>query len=562
MAYAVSEAFRNKQYSGESEFKGRLVIGNVTVPNEQISKIEIDNPIFDSSSNENNGVFYIGTFISQKVTVKFKNFDGLDLHSGDNASLYISQYVGNQWVEIPMGVYQIDDLAENYQETCEIELLDYSIKFKKNVDYSTCFVDDKATVDDILQEVCDQCGVTLGTYPSINGDIETGQYDSTVSGKQWISYIAEIKGSNAKIGRDGVLNLIPLKQTSTVSINALQSASWKLGEKYEISKVLFSNGVQEYSKGDETENTLFIRQDNPFIFQQETIDNIYDEVEGFVCYSLQTRNYGDISLDAWDYLTYTLGEETYYTYNNNKLTFEMTIMSDTNTQISSKQQEVTTNYIGGNLTPSERRLKTTVNALDNKITLEAEQINTNLDAQEGRISSLEISANGLSTTVSSLQTYTNEELDKLNVNLDNYQTLTNDELGQINSKFGDYATKDDLISIENSVSTITTDTYTKTEINSFLVDGSVKKIQTTSLTADENGLTFEKTSSKTKTNINESGLSILDENENPILKAVYDTNLRNTIVDTYRHQVHEYFIMGSHSRFEDYENGTGCFYIN
>ena len=560
--YVVSDAFRNKQYSGESQFKGRLVIGNVTVPNEQLSKITIDNPIFDSSSSENNGVFYVGTFISQKVTVKFKNLNGIVVHSGDNASLYISQYVGNQWVEIPMGVYLVDDLAENYQETCEIDLLDYSVKFRNNVDYSSCFVDNKATIDDILQEVCDQCGVTLGTYPSVNGSIETSQFDSTVSGKQWISYIAELKGSNAKIGRDGVLNLIPLKQISRVSINALESASWKLGEKYEISKVLFSNGVMDYSKGDTTKNTLFIRADNPFIYDQETIDNIYDEVEGFVCYSLQTRNYGDISLDAWDYLTYTLGNETYYTYNNNKLTFEMSIMSDTNTQISSKQQEVTTNYIGGNEKNQVKKLRTTVNALDNKIDIEVEDINTSMTSQEGRISNLEISTNSIATNVSSLQTLTTDQYNTLNSNLNDYKILTNDELGQINSKFNDYATKNDLLSIERSISTITTDTYTKTEVNTLLVDGSVKKLQTTSATLDENGMTYAKTNAPTSSNINERGLTIVDSSNNPVLRAVYDDTIKNSIVDTYRHQVHEYFIMGSHSRFEDYEDGTGCFYID
>ncbi len=560
--YVVSNAFRNKQYSGESEFRGRLVIGNTTVPNEQLSKITIDNPIFDSSSSENNGVFYIGTFISQKVTVKFKNLNGIVVHSGDSASLYISQYVNDEWVEIPMGVYLVDDLGENYQETCEIDLLDYSVKFRNNVDYSSCFVDGKATIDDILQEVCDQCGVTLGTYPSINGNKETGQFDSTVSGKQWISYIAELKGSNAKIGRDGYLYLIPLKQTSTVSINALESASWKLGEKYQISKVLFSNGLMDYSKGDTTNNTLFIRADNPFIYDQETIDNIYDEVEGFVCYSLQTRNYGDISLDAWDYITYTLGEDTFPTYNNNKLTFEMSIMSDTNTQISSKQQEVTTNYIGGNEKNQVKKLRTTVNALDNKIDIEVEDINTSMTSQEGRISNLEISTNNIATNVSSLQTLTTEQYNALNSNLNNYKIVTNDELGQINSKFNDYATKNDLLSIERSISTITTDTYTKTEVNTLLVDGSVKKLQTTSATLDENGMTYAKTNAPTSSNINERGLTIVDSSNNPVLRAVYDDTIKNSIVDTYRHQVHEYFIMGSHSRFEDYEDGTGCFYID
>ncbi len=564
MAYIVSNDFRNKEYSGVSEFKGRVVIGNNEVPNDQISRIEIENPIFDSTSDNNNGIFYIGTFISQKVTIKFKNLDGLSIFSGQSVQLYISQYVNETegWVEVPIGLYLIDDLEENYQETCEISCLDYAVKFKKNVDYSTCFVDDKATIDTILQEICTQCGVTLGSYPTVNGNIEIGQYDSTVSGKQWISYIAELKGCNAKIGRDGTLNLFPLKRTSTVSINALEGQSWKLGEKYEISKVLYSNGLLEFTAGSDTYNTLFIRQDNPFILEQSAIDNIYDEVDGFVCYSLEARNFGDISLDAWDIIDYIVGENTYPTYNSNKLVFEMTIMSDTNVQISSKQQEVTTNYIGGNDKTQIKKLRTSINTLDNTLTIAVEDIDSSLEDYNGRIATIEATSDTLTQSVSSIRTLTNEQYEELSGQFDTLQTTTNDEIDAINDKFSEYATTDDLNTIEHNVTQITTSTYSKLQIDTMLTDGTVKKLQTTSMTADENGLTFEKTNAPTKTNINQSGLAILDSNDNPILRAVYDNNLENTIVETYRHQVNEYFIMGQHSRFENYGDGTGCFYID
>ena len=59
-----------------------------------------------------------------------------------------------------------------------------------------------------------------------------------------------------------------------------------------------------------------------------------------------------------------------------------------------------------------------------------------------------------------------------------------------------------------------------------LIDGSVKKISTTTLTADENGLTVDKgDNSKTKTNIDADGLEILDKtgsSEEVLLEAKYD----------------------------------------
>ena len=172
-----------------------------------------------------------------------------------------------------------------------------------------------------------------------------------------------------------------------------------------------------------------------------------------------------------------------------------------------------------------------------------------------------IDVNGIQTNVSSFEQITNEQLSTLSGDFSDYKDATDTEIQQINDKFENLATDDDIAGVVHSVEQLQTDTYTKTQINTMMIDGTVKKLSTTSMTIDENGMTFEKTNAKAKTNLNQNGLSILDNNNNVILKAAYDSNVGNTVVDTYRHQVHEYFIMGQHSRFEDFENGTGCFYI-
>ena len=270
MAYIVSNDFKEKLYSGECDYRATLIINGNTIPNEQISSISISSPIVDDT----NDMFYVGTFISQKITIKFNNLDGLSLESGQNVSLSIGQYVNNAWVDVPIGLFIVDDLGENYQKTCEITCMDYGVKFKPNIDYSPCFVDGKATIDTILQYICTQFGVTLGDYPTINGDVEIGTYDSTISGKQWISYIAEIKGCNAKIDREGRLTLQPLKQASNQVKDATQNASFELGEKYNVSKVTYTDAIRNYTYGDDSGNTLFIRQDNPFV-SDDVVKNIY-----------------------------------------------------------------------------------------------------------------------------------------------------------------------------------------------------------------------------------------------------------------------------------------------
>lgn len=364
MAYNVTKRFREIVYSGGAIYKCSLKINNKLVPNRQIAKITISNPIIDTTSD----YFYVGSYIAQKLTIKFKNLDNLDIKSNNDVSLDISLNVDGTDVNVPIGKFLIDDLSENYYESCEITCLDYSVKAKNNIDYSPCFVDGKAKIDTIFEYICNFFGITFDpNYPKTNGDIEVGIYDSTVSGKRYISYIAELKGCNAKHGRDGILYLIPLKQTSNVSINALKSKSWKLGEKFQISGVSYDDGARPFKAGDTTNNTLYIRSDNPFVKDQTTIDNIYNVVKGTIIWNLKTENYGDISLDPWDNISYQLGKETYNTLMNVNLTYEMNISSTNEIKLPTKQQEQTTNVVGGDVQSRLLRVGRTIDLINGEI---------------------------------------------------------------------------------------------------------------------------------------------------------------------------------------------------
>ena len=146
----------------------------------------------------------------------------------------------------------------------------------------------------------------------------------------------------------------------------------------------------------------------------------------------------------------------------------------------------------------------------------------------------------------------------------------NNNYQEIMQKFDGYAPKESIVEIQHSVEQIQTDTYTKTEINTKMIDGSVKKVQTVSGTFDENGMTYEKTNAQTKTTINEVGINTrrVSNNESILFAGFVDDN--NTQFSDYKGQtivasenmlVKKYLVVGSHSRFENYENGTGVFVI-
>jgi hypothetical protein len=140
----------------------------------------------------------------------------------------------------------------------------------------------------------------------------------------------------------------------------------------------------------------------------------------------------------------------------------------------------------------------------------------------------------------------------------------NNNYSQLLAKFDNYTPTSDFIDLESTVVQLQTDTYTKTEINTKLTDGSVTMVSTTTGTFDENGLTIEKTNAKTKGQFNEVGVKVMDatgSSDEELLFAGYDETLNETIVRSKNINVSKYLSIGTKSRIEDFEDGTGIFYI-
>jgi len=147
----------------------------------------------------------------------------------------------------------------------------------------------------------------------------------------------------------------------------------------------------------------------------------------------------------------------------------------------------------------------------------------------------------------------------------------NNNYRDLKDMFNDYTPATATAEIQSTVSEIQSNTYTKTQIDTKLVDGSVEKVMTASGTFDIDGMTYEKTNANTKTIINEVGVGVkkTDGSDDYILFAGYVNNGNTqfgdfegqTVVASENMIVKNYFVIGENSRMEDYENGTGMFYI-
>lgn len=154
-----------------------------------------------------------------------------------------------------------------------------------------------------------------------------------------------------------------------------------------------------------------------------------------------------------------------------------------------------------------------------------------VEANKENISGLQMNTESISATVKALETNTSNQIESIN---EDVSTLTK----QVNA-------------------TMTAD-QVKLEIQSELANG-VSKVETnTGFTFDDTGLTVSKTGSEMTTTITEDGMTVYKDNQEMLVANNEGVNAVNLKASTY-------LIIGSNSRFEDYEKDaesrTGCFWI-
>lgn len=162
-------------------------------------------------------------------------------------------------------------------------------------------------------------------------------------------------------------------------------------------------------------------------------------------------------------------------------------------------------------------------------------------------------------------TVINMKTNEINQAVSKNTTDINNNYQDIIQKLENKAQKDDVISLENKVETIQTNTDYAIKISEDIQLNGVSKVKTeTGYTFDNEGLTIEKTNAKTKSTLNETGLNIKDatgSSEESLLFAGYDNETGETIVKSKNMTVEKYLTVGKYSRIEDYEEGTGVFWI-
>lgn len=173
------------------------------------------------------------------------------------------------------------------------------------------------------------------------------------------------------------------------------------------------------------------------------------------------------------------------------------------------------------------------------------------------------------------------KVDRANSRIEALTTKVTSDISEINGRFGDYVPTSQFSDYKQEVKTWQDERGMYIDVTKSITDNGyieeytdaqgkkqyrVGKLETTKGFAfDDDGMTIQETGAPTASRTDTDGIHVIDKtgsSETDLLFAGYDKYLQKTIVRTQNLNVETYLTVGSHSRFEDYEDGTGVFYID
>lgn len=518
----------------------------------QYDKIILDNEEYAINSVDYGDDCYdegniFGTAIARSLD--FEIDSNIDLEKKEFKYLTgIKTSVGIEWIDL--GTFIIQDIEPN--ETTgitKVNAMDYMLKsniaYKSELDYSSGNI----TILQVLQEACQQAGLTLATTDFANNTfiVDSNQFDENTLIRQVIQAVAQISGTFAKIKNDDKLYLItPKKAGLTVAqvhkmlvkdLNALPvnkligvdpDARIKMSDYSELvckrnthpinlvslgmSDVEGENVVMrdEESIAEDGENSLVIN-DNPFAYteakRQQLITALFNKVKGFEYTSFEITGQSKPFLETGDEILVVDKDNTFlssflFRFNcksPNGLESEMSAPSLT---------KATVEY--QNIASAEQVAKRTELRVDKQ-----EQTITGIIEQQtetkNKLTKVEQNIDGITETISSVETKVETAENKA----ENAQNTANDAVSQITT------TNEKLTRVEENVDGIT-QTVSSVEIQ-------VGKIEETANNANQKA-----DSAVNQIEVTNENVTKIEQNVNGITDSVtaIETNLNENYSTT------------------------------
>ena len=491
--------------------------------------IVIDNEEVDIKGNLSDTAYKDNTFFG-KFNLKILKFETEnDINYKKKEFVYYKEVDGEA---IKIGTFIVTDVSDSDTfESVNVTAYDYGLKFANPYTTSLDYSSGSITLFQVIQEICTNCGVELENASLPNGSfiVDSNQF---VNGEQFGDVVAQASGINgmfATTNSNDKLEFIFTNETNEIIEDYIELNNKR--DTHPITSVLVATSEDLETAGAVLKDEALIEQYGEhwlkiysygFAYStikcQQLVGAIFNQVKGFGYSSFKSE---------YSFLPYlSLGDKIKLKNKDGSLVNSIVLRYETN------YDEITFEAPSIINASVDYELPETPEIISKKALIIADQANSK---------------------IASITTQTEE----INVTVNNnYQ--------EIQKKFDGYTPIEKTVELETSVVRLQTDTYTKTQIDTKLTDGSVTKVLSTSGMFDADGLTIEQTNAKTKGNFNASGLKIIDNTSSigeTLLFAGYDESREESVVETANINVSHYLVIGTNSRLEDYEDGTGVFDI-
>lgn len=288
--------------------------------------------------------------------------------------------------EVQYGNFKIDSYEMNEYEYI-FKITDGMVKFNFNYDASY-LIESSINVEngvkyvtllELLQDICSKVNITLETLDFIGKEKHISWYDNTITAREYIGYIAELNGGYARINQNGNLEIKSFSNDVKDTISIDDCDSFKIGEKHLITHILYDNGIQKFEYGDASNETIQINSNNVFITDKEDILNIYNILNNLEFYSFSVENSPIGNAVIGDCIEFTDGTNLYKTFAQFELNYFGNWLGGYKFKVNSSNVDSTTEIIGGDLDNKYKRIKTSVDRMNNKLEITIEETDKNTE---------------------------------------------------------------------------------------------------------------------------------------------------------------------------------------
>lgn len=251
-----------------------------------------------------------------------------------------------------------------------------------------------ATLSEIAEDICEKKGLELETSSFLNSDKKIYVYDNEIKAREYMSYIAEKAGGFCCASRTGKIQIKKLGEDEE-KIPQRLFKTYKWGEQHQISRVAYENGTESFKVGDETKDTLWLRQENLFISEEDDIQKIYDSIKDLDFYSFEGTTIINPAIDIGDIINID-GKKVIY---QGEMTLNKRFIADIKSKIAIKQKQETTVKKESQKVVN-RRVQSRIDQAEGKI----EQLVEETSENSKKITKHEQDINGITQSVSEVKT--------------------------------------------------------------------------------------------------------------------------------------------------------------